>query len=254
MSAVAVPPVRVHAGPPARPSRAVVGLGWLIAFLSLLAAGTGLLSSGGPGRRAFTTVHGQTVELYGRGLYQHDTVFAAAGQRGGDVVMVFIGVPLLILSLTVYRRGTAWSRLLLTGTLAYFLYVYASAALGTVAYNSLYLLYVVIASAALYAFLLAFPTVEPASWRPHADKHGPRRFAAVFMLISAGVTATVWTLPLLGALWTGAPPDRLDSYSTPVTYALDIAVITPAAAIAGLLILRRRWLGHVWQLPCWCSR
>jgi hypothetical protein len=37
----------------------------------------------------------------------------------------------------------------------------------------------------------------------------------------------------------------LDSYSAPVTHALDLAVIAPAAAIAGMLILRRRWLGHV---------
>jgi hypothetical protein len=88
---------------------------------------------------SFTTVHGTVVELYGGGLYGSDTVFAAAGQRGTDAVTLVLGIPLLVASILRYRRGSLRGGLLLTGTLGYFLYVYAGPALGTVVYNELFL-------------------------------------------------------------------------------------------------------------------
>jgi hypothetical protein len=47
----------------------------------------------------------------------------------------------------------------------------------------------------------------------------------------------------------GTAPDLLDVYSTPVTYALDLAVITPAAALAGLLVRRHNPLGYLLAGP-----
>jgi hypothetical protein len=135
--------------------------------------------------------------------------------------------------------------LLLAGTLVFFLYVYGSAALGTVAYNHLFLTYVAIASASLFAFVLTFRSVDPSWLGTRLSNAAPRRFAAAFMLISGAVTLVVWTAPLVAALVNGQPPDRLDSYTTPVTTALDLAVITPSTFIAGVLLLRRDPLGYI---------
>jgi hypothetical protein len=59
----------------------------------------------------------------------------------------------------------------------------------------------------------------------------------------------VWLQPLVTALLQGTPPDLLDTYTTPVTSALDLAVITPAAALAGLLVHRRDPLGYLLAAP-----
>jgi hypothetical protein len=52
-------------------------LNWLvplIGVLALFASGAGLFLGGGMDH-PFTTLHGQVVEIYGRGIYQNDTIF-----------------------------------------------------------------------------------------------------------------------------------------------------------------------------------
>jgi hypothetical protein len=50
--------------------------------------------------------------------------------------------------------------LVLTGALTWFLYVGASYALGAVAYNNLFLIYVALFSASLFAFVLALTSID----------------------------------------------------------------------------------------------
>jgi hypothetical protein len=226
-------------------SKTVIGLSWFIAALALVVAGAGMLVASNGDPVSFTTVHGQVAELHGGGLYRYDTVFVAAGQRGTDAVTLLLGIPLLVASTLRYRRGSLRGGLLLTGTLGYFLYVYASMAVGTVVYNELFLAYVMLFSASLFAFVLAFAGIDRTAMAARFSAAMPRRGPAVFMLASALVTLLVWSTPVIDALIRGTTPARLDMYSTPVTTALDLAVITPAALLAGVLILRFVALGYL---------
>ena len=115
-------------------------LDWLtlvIAGLALAGALAGLVwqPEEPAGRMAFTTLRGQTVELYGQGLYRNDTVFNAAGFKGMDVVTLAVGAPLLVWAWVSYGRDALRGGLLLAGALAYFVYIGASltfsAAAGT---------------------------------------------------------------------------------------------------------------------------
>ena len=230
---------------PAMRSTIVAGLSWFIAALALVAASAGLLADSQAGPVSFTTVHGQVSELYGGGLYRNDTVFVAAGQRGTDAVTLVLGIPLLVASSLRYRRGSLRGALLLTGTLGYFLYVYASMALGTVVYNELFLAYVVLFSASLFAFVLALTGIDRTAMAARFSAAMPRRGPVLFLFASALVTFVVWSTPVVDALVRGMAPARLDMYSTPVTTALDLAVITPAAVLAGALILRFVALGYL---------
>jgi hypothetical protein len=47
----------------------------------------------------------------------------------------------------------------------------------------------------------------------------------------------------------GQPPERLDTYSTLFTHALDLAIIVPLMFLTGMLILRREPLGYLIALP-----
>ena len=143
---------------PMQPSRAAVRLSWVIALLAVVAAGVGLFWQGGDGPFFFSTHRGQTVEISGRGLYRHDPTFAGAGARGTDAVTLVLGVPLLLATTQLYRHGSLRSGLLLMVALSWVLYVYASTALGTVAYNDLFLVYVVLFSASLFALMVVFRT------------------------------------------------------------------------------------------------
>ena len=50
----------------------LVGLVPLVAALTIISAGTGLFWQDDGAPFAFTIVHGQVVQIYGKGLYQYD--------------------------------------------------------------------------------------------------------------------------------------------------------------------------------------
>lgn len=230
--------------PTMRVSSTITWLSALIAVLALVAAGSGLFWQGEGGTFTFTTLRGETVEMYGRGLYRYDTLFTGAGNRGTDAITLLLGIPFLLLSLRLYRRGSLRGGLLLAGVIAYFLYVYASLALSA-AYNNLFLVYIVLFSASLFALLLAFASVNLQALPAHFLPRLPRLSVAVFMFASGLVTFVVWLGPLLSALLQDEPPHLLGSYTTKVTDVLDLGIITPATFAAGLLILRRAALGYL---------
>jgi hypothetical protein len=229
-------------------SKAAIWLSVVVVLLAIMAAGAGLFwrSSGEP--FAFTTLRDQAVQIYNQGVYRYDTLFIGAGYKGQDLVVLFLGVPLLALSILLYSRRSIAGRLLLAGTLGYFLYVYASMALGA-AYNRLFLLYVALFSASLFAFILAFSAFDLDLFATHLAGNIPRRGLGIFLLVSGLVTLIVWGAPLVASMINGSPPDRLDSYTTMVTYALDLAIITPSTLISGILILRSKPLGYLVSLP-----
>ena len=80
-------------------------LNWLIPLIALLAvlvAGFGLFLKGGNGPFTFTTVYGNIVEIYGRGIYQHDSAFVATLSRGTDFVSLFVSLPMLLIGYWLY--------------------------------------------------------------------------------------------------------------------------------------------------------
>ena len=226
----------------------VILLSSLIALLTVVATAMGLFSKGGGTPFAFSTLRGQTTQIFGQGLYRYDTVFFGAGFKGQDATALFLGVPWLVISIFLYQRGTGVGHLLLTGILGYFLYLYASMALGA-AYNRLFLVYILIFSASLFAFILAFSSVDLDGIVNQIRAGLPRQGLAIFMFLAGFITLVVWGGPLISALITGSTPEKMDSYTTMVTYALDLAVITPATFLCSVLVLQGNPLGSVIASP-----
>lgn len=139
----------------------------------------------------------------------------------------------------------AWGGLLLPGALAWFLYVGASDALSAVAYKELFRVYVARFRTSLDAFVLAFVSVD-------VDALAARRSSRLLgcgpgslMLASGIVVLAVWLMAPATSLLTGEPPARLGAYTTLFTNTLDMAIIAPAAVLAGVRILRRATQGYL---------
>jgi hypothetical protein len=231
-----------------KPSRAVVRLAWVIAALAFVAAGAALFRHDGPGPFSFISARGQNVTLSGRGFYRFDSLFSAAGYRGQDAVTLVLAIPLLLGTVAFYRRGSLRGALLLTGVLAYFLYVYGSMAFSA-AYNELFLVYVALLATSFFAFVLAMVSIDVALLQACFTSRIPRRGAAAFLFASGLVTLVVWLAPLVTALAQARPPALLDNATTLVTSALDLAVITPATFVAAGWILRRDPRGYLIAFP-----
>jgi hypothetical protein len=217
----------------------------LIVVLALIAAGVGLLYQDGVSSFSFKTVHGETVQIYGQGLYSFDTSLTAVCYRVGDAITLVLAIPLLIISSVLYRRGSLKGGLLLTGVLAYFLYTYGSLAIGA-AYNNLFLIYIVLLSASFFALVSALMSFDPLAVSTCFSKRLPRRGISIYLIVSGVILCLVWLmLSIVPALLQGKAPLEAAYYTTFITGALDLGIIAPALILTGLLLLRRAPLGYL---------
>lgn len=99
-------------------------------------------------------------------------------------------------------RGSLRGAFLLTGTLAYFLYNAASMAFGA-AHDTLFLVYIVLFSASLFAFVLAITSFDLQVLLSRVSPHLPRRGMAVFLFVAGLVVSLVWLSDVVGALSQG---------------------------------------------------
>lgn len=231
-----------------RASAALARLAALSGVLALATSLAGLLWPGAGEPVPFETVRGETVLLYGQGLYRYDTLFSAGAFKGSDLLVLFGVLPLLVVGLAGYRRGSLRATFLLAGTLSYLLYNGASMAFGA-ALNPLFLVYVALFSSSLFAFVLALTVIDRAELPAHIEPRLPRRAAAAILFLAGPGTALLWLSDIVGPLLEGRAPVGLGSYTTLFTYGLDIGLIAPAATLAGILLLRRDPLGYVLGVP-----
>lgn len=219
----------------------VLVLAGLIAGLALIAAGAGVVTAvlwqPAGVHFDFTTLRGETVQIQGGGLYRYDSVSVAAQGIAQDLVTLVLGIPLLLTAMGLTARGSLRGRVLLTGTLGYFLYTYTSIAM-TAAYNELFLLYVVLFSLSLFAFILSFLAIDVATLSARVTTQFPRRTIAGVDLALGVLMALLWLGRIVPALLAGTPPFGLESYTTLVIQVMDLGLVVPAAILAGILVLR----------------
>lgn len=216
----------------------------LLAVGAGVAATVGLLSGGGPGQYAVTSIRGDDVTLYGTGLYRYDTFLIGAGNRGQDAATLFVEVPLLLGALVLSRRGGLRARILLAGVVGYFLYYYASM-VSVTAYNRLFTVYVALFSLSLFAFLLAFGAIDAHRVAAEFPTRPSPRVIGGYLWTVAALLTLVWLPLMLPSLFTGEAPEVVATYTTMPTWALDLGVVVPAAVLAAVLLRRGQPLGHL---------
>lgn len=226
-------------------------LNWLvplIGILAVVASGAGLFWQGGDGPFSFTTLHGQVVEMYGRGIYQNDTTFYATLFKGADAIVLLAGIPLLAVAFMRCRGGSLRGAFLLAGALMYFLYIGASLTFSA-AFNRLFLVYTALFSSSLFALIAAIQTIDLQALPGRISPRLPARGTAVFLFVAGLGTFLLWLSDLVGPILEGGAPANLGPYTTMFTHGLDSAVITPACVLAGINLLRRKPLGYLLTPP-----
>lgn len=221
-------------------------LKWLVPaifILALCAAALGLFYQTPGQPYAYTNHRGETVILNGHGLYVYDTVSTVAQMQGNDLITLMVGLPLLALSAWLAFRGSLRGRLLLTGTLGFFLYTYMSMSMLT-AYNALFLVYVALFALSLYAFVLSMLAIDVSSLPGHFSQRLPHGWIAGVLFAVGGFLAFAWLARIGTPLLQGQTP-ALENTTTLVIQAMDLALIAPLAILAGLLLLRRHAWGYL---------
>ena len=221
-------------------------LRWLIPLVGLLvlfAASMGLFYQEPGQPYAYTNHRGETVMINGHGLYFYDTISMAAQQQGNDLVALVVGLPLLAISTWLTFRGSLRGRLLLTGTLGFFLYTYMSMSMLT-SYNALFLVYVALFSLSLYAFILSMMSFDLTDLPRHFSTRLPRGWIAGLMFLVGGFLLLAWLGRIVPPLLQNQTP-ALENTTTLVIQAMDLGLIVPLAILSGILLLRRSPWGYL---------
>lgn len=219
----------------------------LVSFIilcSIVATSYGIFSNQGQGESEYKSIFGETISIYGKGLYRHESVQMASQAIAQDVVTLFLGIPLLLFSLYLARKGLLKGRLLLTGTLGYFLYTYVSYSFLSM-YNSFFLIYVFLMSASLFAFILAMMSFDIPTLPQYFNEKLPVTFIGSFLLVVSFVFSIMWLGKIVPSIMKDTPPVGLEHYTTLVIQAMDLGFVIPASILAGIWLMKRRPLGFL---------
>jgi len=179
-----------------------------------------------------------------RGFYP-DVPWAAEALRGGDLVNLLVGTPLLVTAMVVAARGSHRAILLWAGALGYTIYTYAYVVFGA-DFNDLFLVHVAILSSAIWALICLLSRADIRMLAASFDSRTPARTVAVLLGGTTVTLAGMWTYFSLRQAMTGrlpggaAPPAALH-----LVYATDLTFFVVPLGVAAVLLWRRTAWGYV---------
>ncbi len=222
--------------------RAIRRLTILAALSSIISAGIGVFYTNGGVARTVQNLYGQTVTLYGDGVYANNSLLKVGATKGADVVMILTGVILLVLVFGFMNKK--WAIPLRAGLISLMLYASTCLIMG-VSFNQLFPLYLVQFGCALFAFILS--TRQLLSMETYKKEAYDRSFkgTGIFLIVSA-CSVLVWLTSIVPAVLTGSMEtmETLEIYTTEPTFVIDLAIIFPSALFSGIMLLKRKKIGY----------
>lgn len=226
-------------------SRSLYVLVFLIILCSIFSSSVGLFYSTGGTPFDFINQYGDTVKIYGDGLYAHDSFFMAPILRGTDFSILFFAVPLLLIAWILdIRKNSYGNRLFLISVISTFLYYSLNLVFG-VTYNSLHLVYIANFSVSLFGLMMAVVSINRFQIGEKRGKPLPYKGIYVFLLLSGAALILAWIPDIVISLISGRSLALIEIYTTSVTNVLDIGIIGPAAFICLFQLKKQKAMGSV---------
>ena len=225
--------------------RAVTILVFCIVGMSAAASTIGIFSDQGPGNYEYKSIRGNTVLIYGKGLYQHMSEEVAIQGIAQDYITLFAGIPLLLISLFFALKGSVRGLLSLTGTLGYFFLTYLFY-LCMAMYNILFLAYACLMGTALFAFSLTLSSFDINKLADSLRESTHRKLAGGFLIFNAFSIAILWLSLVIPPLLDGSIyPGELEHYTTLIVQGMDLGLFLPLALISGILFILKKPIGSL---------
>ena len=175
-----------------------------------------------------------------------DPAMTAGNARGTDVVILFVALPVLVLSMILARRGSLRAQLTWAGTLTYILYNAVIFAFAT-AFNPLFLLYVAMLSLAFWSLVTLFTQVDVDTIRTHFAAKTPVRFFAGYLAVISLLFLITWLKQIIPALFDSAAPAFLAGtimLTSPV-HVLDLGFLLPLGFLGAVWLWQKKSWGYL---------
>lgn len=218
---------------------------FLIVGLSTVATLSGIISNQGPGEYDYESIRGQSVKIYGKGIYQHMSADVAIQGIAQDYVTLFIGVPLLLISLFWAARKSLKGGFLLAGTLGYFFVTYLFyLCMGM--FNALFLFYVILTSLSFFTLILTLLSFKQEDLSSHFHHSRILQLLGGFLIFNSIAIGMMWLSVILPPLINGTVyPLALEHYTTLIVQGLDLSLLLPCSFLAGALLIKKKALGYL---------
>jgi hypothetical protein len=215
----------------------------LISIISILATSTGIFSAGGPDNYEYETIRGEGITIYGTGLYKHMSVDVAIQGIAQDYITLFVGVPLILISLFLARKSSLRGLFLLSGTLLYFFLTYLFYT-AMAMYNEMFLAYVLLLGVSFYTLILTLFSFDLEKVTSSIISNKIFKPAGLFLIINASLIALLWLSVVVPPLINGTIfPKEVQHYTTLIVHGFDLGLFLPAAFITGYLAIKKNQFG-----------
>ena len=175
-----------------------------------------------------------------------DPPMTAGNARGTDVVILFVALPMLIISMILSRRGSLRGQLTWTGALTYIAYNAAIFAFAT-AFNPLFLLYVATLSLAVWSLVALLTQTDVDTIRAHFAEKTPVRFFAGYLAVISLLFLMTWLKQIIPAMSDPATPAFLVGtimLTSPV-HVLDLGFTLPLGFFSAVWLWQKRSWGYL---------
>ena len=217
----------------------------LITFASIVATSLGIFSNDGPGNYEYESIRGQSVKIYGKGIYRHMSADVAIQGIAQDYITLFAGIPLLLISLFFTKKKSLRGKIVLAGVLGYFLVTYLFY-LTMGMYNQLFLIYAFLLGTTFFAFLLTVLEFNAEKIKEQFKSEKLMRNAGIFLIINGSLVALLWLSIVLPPLLDGTIiPLQVQHYTTLIVRGFDLGLLLPIAFVVGYLAVKKNNYGFL---------
>ncbi len=217
-----------------------ISLSIVSAILAIISALLGIFYSFGGLTRNVSNIYGETITLFGDGIYCNDSVFKVALTKGTDIAVILVAIALLVTVLLL--KKSRYAPFLQAGLLSIILYATACLVFGTV-FNSLFLLYIAQFGATLFAFI--FSLINLLNKKLFKEHFYQKKLTgtAIFLIISA-LSVLQWLAFIIPPIITGSPMEIIGIYTTEPTFIIDLGIILPTALYCAIMLMNRKPLAY----------
>lgn len=217
----------------------------LIVLLAVVATVAGIFSTGGSGAYEYMSIRGQTVTIYGVGLYRHMSADVAIQGIAQDYVTLFVAIPFLLFALYRFRIHSLTGKYLLSGVMAYVFLTYLFY-MNMAMYNAMFLVYVALTGLSFFAFILTILTFETGQLPRVFKEKTPVKSIGGFLMFNAVIIALLWLGVIIPPLLDKTiVPLAVEHYTTLNVQAFDLSLFLPFSFVAGLLLVRKSKFGYL---------
>lgn len=218
----------------------------LIILLLLIVTLNGVLSFPTYQDYEISNQYGEKIRIYGTGVYAHDSFFKAPIFIGTDFTMLFLVVPLLIITLLKNKRKSeVEAKINLLAMLGVILYYAMSISFG-VTYNYLHLIYIMLMGGSFYLFFgLLLNLHTQSTVTPPLYTYKITRGMQTFLICSGLSLFIAWLPDIISSLTANRSLELIEVYTTEITYVIDMGIISPLMFITLYLLRKKRFIGLV---------